>query len=86
MSEAQRRNSVPLKGVIRPQESPRDAMASPKEMDVVRRAYELWQRAGEPPDKDQEFYHQAKKQLRGVGKRKPGSDFDGLSPADTNEV
>jgi hypothetical protein len=35
-----------------------------KEMDVVRRAYELWQQAGEPLGKDQEFYHQAKKELQ----------------------
>jgi hypothetical protein len=39
-------------------------MARPKEMDVVRRAYELWQQAGEPPDKDEDFYHQAKKDLQ----------------------
>ena len=39
-------------------------MVAPKEIDVVRRAYELWQQAGEPPDKDQEFYHQAKKELQ----------------------
>jgi hypothetical protein len=38
-------------------------MATPKEMDVIRRAYELWQQAGEPPNKDEEFYHQAKKEL-----------------------
>ena len=39
-------------------------MAPPKEMDVVRRAYELWQQAGEPSGKDDEFYHQAKKELQ----------------------
>jgi Protein of unknown function (DUF2934) len=39
-------------------------MATPKEMDVVRRAYELWQQAGEPSGKDEEFYHQAKKELQ----------------------
>ncbi|MBR1279647.1 DUF2934 domain-containing protein [Bradyrhizobium sp. AUGA SZCCT0283] len=39
-------------------------MAAPKEMDVVRRAYELWQQAGEPLGKDDEFYHQAKKELQ----------------------
>jgi hypothetical protein len=41
-------------------------MATPKEMDVVRRAYELWQQAGEPSGKDDEFYHQAKKELQEV--------------------
>jgi hypothetical protein len=39
-------------------------MTAPKEIDVVRRAYELWQQAGEPPDRDEEFYHQAKKELQ----------------------
>jgi hypothetical protein len=37
-------------------------MATPKEIDVIRRAYELWQQAGEPSNKDEEFYHQAKKE------------------------
>ncbi len=35
----------------------------PKEMDIVRRAYQLWQRAGEPLGKDDEFYFQAKREL-----------------------
>jgi hypothetical protein len=39
-------------------------MATPKEIDVVRRAYELWQQAGEPSGKDEEFYHQARKELQ----------------------
>jgi hypothetical protein len=39
-------------------------MATPKEIDVVRRAYELWQQAGQPSGKDEEFYHQAKKELQ----------------------
>ena len=39
-------------------------MATPKEMDVIRRAYELWQQAGEPSNKDEKFYHQAKKELQ----------------------
>jgi len=39
-------------------------MPAPKEIDVVRRAYELWQQAGEPPGRDQEFYHQARNELQ----------------------
>ncbi len=31
-------------------------MAEPKHIDIVRRAYELWQKAGEPDGKDEEFY------------------------------
>jgi hypothetical protein len=39
-------------------------MGTPKEMDVIRRAYQLWQQAGEPAGKDDEFYHQAKNELQ----------------------
>ena len=39
-------------------------MTEPKEIDVVRRAYQLWQLAAEPRGKDEEFYHQAKKELQ----------------------
>ena len=39
-------------------------MAKPTEMDVVRRAYELRQQAGQPSGKDDEFYHQAKGELQ----------------------
>jgi len=39
-------------------------MAKPKEMDIVRRAYELWQQAGEPQGRDQEFYLQAERELQ----------------------
>jgi hypothetical protein len=31
-------------------------------MEVVRRAYELWQKAGQPEGRDQEFYHQAERE------------------------
>jgi hypothetical protein len=38
-------------------------MQRPAEMDIVRRAYELWERAGKPDGRDQEFYHQAEQEL-----------------------
>jgi hypothetical protein len=38
-------------------------MAELHHMDIVRRAYELWQQAGEPDGKDPEFYLQAEKEL-----------------------
>jgi Protein of unknown function (DUF2934) len=41
-----------------------DRVTEPKEIDVVRRAYQLWQLAAEPLGKDEEFYHQAKKELQ----------------------
>lgn len=36
----------------------------PKMMDIVRRAYQLWQENGQPEGKDQEFYFLAEKELR----------------------
>ena len=38
-------------------------MARPREIEIVRRAYELWEQAGKPDGKDQEFYHQAEREL-----------------------
>lgn len=31
-------------------------MATPRETDIVRRAYQLWEEAGQPQSRDQEFY------------------------------
>jgi hypothetical protein len=39
-------------------------MQKPAEMDIVRRAYELWEQAGEPDGRDQNFYHQAEQELQ----------------------
>jgi Protein of unknown function (DUF2934) len=39
-------------------------MGEPARIDIVRRAYELWQQAGEPQGRDEEFYHQAEKELQ----------------------
>ena len=58
--------------------------ATPKEMDVVRRAYELWQQAGEPSNKDEEFYHQAKKELQ-EALDKETQDRTSPACANTNE-
>ena len=38
-------------------------MAKPRGIEIVRRAYELWEQAGKPDGKDQEFYHQAEREL-----------------------
>jgi Protein of unknown function (DUF2934) len=53
-------------------------MAKPTEMDIVRRAYELWQQAGEPEGKDQEFYHLAEQELRSADKPSPLRTPDNL--------
>jgi hypothetical protein len=40
-------------------------MKRPTGIEVVRRAYELWEKAGKPEGRDQEFYHQAERELEG---------------------
>jgi len=43
------------------------------EKDIVRRAYFLWEQAGQPEGKDQEFYLEAERQLQEeLDKEKPG--------------
>jgi len=53
-------------------------MAEPKPIDIVRRAYELWERAGKPDGKDEEFYHQAEQELRNEDKSSPLRTPDNL--------
>jgi len=38
-------------------------VAESQKMRITRRAYELWQQAGEPKDRDEEFYLQAEREL-----------------------
>ena len=38
-------------------------VAESQKMKITRRAYELWQQAGEPKDRDEEFYLQAEREL-----------------------
>jgi len=53
-------------------------MEKPSEIEIVRRAYELWQQAGEPEGRDQEFYHQAEQELRNSDKSSPLRTPDNL--------
>ena len=53
-------------------------MENPTRMEVVRRAYELWEKAGKPEGKDQEFYHQAEQALRNADKSSPLRTPDNL--------
>jgi hypothetical protein len=46
-------------------------MPEPTPMEIVRRAYELWQQAGEPTGRDEEFYHQAERELQDADKSSP---------------
>lgn len=56
-------------------------MQKPKEMDVIRRAYELWQQAGEPIGRDEEFYLAAKTELQERLNRGGSSADAGSGPA-----
>ena len=38
-------------------------MTDSRKMTITRRAYELWQQAGEPKDRDEEFYLQAEREF-----------------------
>ncbi|MGH6709615.1 MAG: DUF2934 domain-containing protein [Bradyrhizobium sp.] len=50
-------------------------MATPRQMDIVRRAYQLWEEAGQPQGRDQEFYLQAERELQeGPDKDKSSND------------
>jgi hypothetical protein len=51
---------------------------NPARMEVVRRAYELWQQAGMPEGRDQEFYLQAEQELRNADKSSPLRTPDNL--------
>jgi hypothetical protein len=46
-------------------------MEDPMGMKIVRRAYELWEQAGMPEGKQQEFYRQAEQELRDADKSSP---------------
>jgi hypothetical protein len=39
-------------------------MVRPAGIDIVRRAYELWEQAGKPEGRDQEFYLHAERELQ----------------------
>jgi hypothetical protein len=53
-------------------------MRKPASIDIVRRAYELWQQAGQPEGRDEEFYHQAERELRDADKSSPLGTPDNL--------
>ena len=39
------------------------AAQAPTKEQVIHRAYQLWEQAGKPEGRDQEFYHQAEREL-----------------------
>ena len=38
-------------------------MTKPTKDQIIHRAYELWEQAGKPEGRDDEFYHQAEREL-----------------------
>jgi hypothetical protein len=41
-------------------------MDRPPEIEIIRKAYELWERAGKPEGRDQEFYLRALRELQSL--------------------
>jgi hypothetical protein len=41
-------------------------MENPTKEQIIHRAYQLWEQAGKPEGRDQEFYHQAEEELKGA--------------------
>jgi hypothetical protein len=46
-------------------------MPEPTGKEIKNRAYQLWERAGKPEGKDEEFYHLAQQELRNEDKSSP---------------
>ena len=43
-------------------------MENPTKEQIIHRAYELWEQAGKPEGRDEDFYHQAEQELRNEDK------------------
>jgi hypothetical protein len=50
-------------------------MAEPTKEEISRRAYELWERAGKPEGRDEEFSHQAEQELQNQDSSSPEPDI-----------
>lgn len=46
-------------------------MAEPTEQDIRERAHQLWERAGKPEGREQEFWRAAEQELRNEDKSNP---------------
>jgi len=44
-------------------------MAHPTEEQIRKRAFELWEQAGKPEGREDEFWHQAQRELQGAEER-----------------
>jgi DUF2934 family protein len=50
-------------------------MEKPTKEQIIHRAYQLWEQAGKPEGRDEEFYHQAEKELHAA----PAGEIPGES-------
>jgi Protein of unknown function (DUF2934) len=53
-------------------------MQQPTDEQIRIRAHELWEQAGKPEGRDEEFYHQAEQELRNEDKSSPVRTPDNL--------
>jgi hypothetical protein len=51
-------------------------MRRPPEIEIIRKAYELWEQAGKPEGRDQEFYLQALQELQTLPDDKASDQFE----------
>ena len=54
------------------------AMEKPSEEDIRKRAHELWEHAGKPENRDEEFWRLAEQELRNADKSSPLRTPDNL--------
>ena len=53
-------------------------MPESTEDEIKRRAYKLWEKAGSPKGRDEDFYHRAEQELRNENKSNPLRTPDNL--------
>jgi len=53
-------------------------MEQPTKEQIIHRAYQLWEQAGKPEGRDDEFYHLAEQELRNADKFLPLRTPDNL--------
>lgn len=53
-------------------------MDTPTPEEITKRAYEIWEKNGQPEGRDEEFYHQAEQELRNRDKSSPLRTPDNL--------
>jgi len=55
-------------------------MRRPLEIDIIRKAYELWEQSGKPEGRDQEFYLQALQELQTLTDNNAAGEDEQMPP------